>query len=120
MDAFHFAFARKITDYRIALPNSAGAIAGDEASRNVNEGRAFHPARKGDNVLRADHVGAQAALESGIESNVAGGVDDDVDIAGDGLSFFFRVPEVSFGNVTTSHDYFIVNKTLERAAIAFA
>ena len=49
--------------------------------------------RKRDDVLRADYIRAQTALERWIESDVAGGVDNDVDIVGDRLCFFFGVAE---------------------------
>src|SRR6185503_6068948 len=86
----------------------------------MDQRRPFHASRKGDNVLRADDVGTQAALESWIESYVAGGVDDDVDVVGDGLRFFFRVAKVCFGDITASDDYLVVDKTFERAAVKFA
>src|SRR5215213_8757494 len=79
----------------------------------------FHPARKSDDVLRADYVGAQAALERGIESYVAGGVDDDVDVAGNGLCFFLGVAEVWVGDVAAADYHLVVNKTFERTAITF-
>ena len=112
--------AREVAEHRIAFPNSAGTIARDEASRDMDQRRAFHPARKSDDVLRADDVRAQAALECGIESYVAGGVDDDVDIVGDGLCFFFAVAEVCLGDVAASDDDFVVDETFERAAVTFA
>ena len=49
----------------------------------MDQGGTFHPPRKGDNVLSADDVGAEAALECGIDSYVPGGVDDDVYVVGD-------------------------------------
>ena len=86
----------------------------------MDQRRTFHAARKGDDVLRADDVRAQAALERGIESNVAGGVDDDVDIVGDGLCFFFAVAEVRLGDVAASDDDLVADETFERAAVTFA
>src|SRR5689334_3256553 len=111
---------REVTDHRIVLPNGAGAIARDETSRDMNKRRTFHAARESDDVLRADDVRAQTAFEGGIESYVAGGVDDDVDVVGDRLGFFFAVAEVCLGDVTAFDDDLVVYKTLERAAVTFA
>ncbi len=86
----------------------------------MDHGRTFHPARKRDHVLRADDVRAQTAFESWIEGDVAGGVDDDVDVVGDGLGFFFAVTEVGLGDVAAPNDHFVVNKTFQRAAITLA
>src|ERR1041384_3684405 len=86
----------------------------------MDEGRTFHPAREGDDVLCSDYVRAQSALERGIESDIAGGVDDNVDVIRDGLCLFFGIAEVCLGDVATPNDYLIVDETFERAAITIA
>ncbi len=86
----------------------------------MDEGRALHAPRESDHVLRADDVRAQAAFECGIESYVAGGVDNDVDIVGDCLRFFFAVSEVCLGDVAAAHNDFVADETFERAAVSFA
>ena len=86
----------------------------------MDQRRPLHSFRESDHVLRADYVRAQAALECGIESDVAGGVDNDVDVVRDRLRFFFGVTEVCLGDVAAFDDDFVVNKTFERAAVAFA
>ena len=70
--------------------------------------------------MSADDVSAQAAFECGIEGYVAGGVDDDVDIVSDRLCFFFGIAKICFGNVTASDYDFVVDETLEGAAVTFA
>src|SRR5574338_834841 len=110
----------KVANNWIALPNRSGAIAGDETGRDVDQRRTFHAARERDDVLRTDDVRPQAAFEGRIESNVAGGIDDDVDIAGDGLCFFFAIAEVCLRDITAFDDHLIVYKPLERAAVTFA
>ncbi len=86
----------------------------------MDEGRTFHAAREGDDVLCSYYIRAQSALERGIESDVAGGVDDDVDVIGDGLCFFFGIAEVCLGDIAASNDHLVVNETFERAAITIA
>src|SRR6185436_7663890 len=86
----------------------------------MDQRRTFHAARKRDDVLRPDDVRAQAAFECGIESDVAGGVDDDVDIVGNCLRFFFAVTEVRLGDVAASNDDLIVYEAFERTAVTFA
>src|ERR1041385_5165070 len=85
----------------------------------MDQGGTFHPARKGDDVLCSDHVRAQTAFECGVESYVAGGVDDDVDVFGDSLCFFFGVAEVCLGDVAAFNNYLVVDETFERAAVTF-
>ncbi len=70
----------------------------------MDQRRTLHPSRKRDHVLRSDYVRAQATFECWIESYVAGGVDDDVDVVGDCLCFFFGVAEVGFSDVAASDD----------------
>src|SRR6185436_17845669 len=62
----------------------------------------------------------RSPLSSVIESYVAGGVDDDVDVAGDRLCFFFGIAKVCLGNVAAPNDYLIVDEPFERAAVTFA
>ena len=86
----------------------------------MDERRTFHPAREGDDVLCPDHVRAQSALECGIESYVAGGVDDDVDVVSNSLCFFFGIAEVCFRDIAAPDDYLVVDEAFERAAITIA
>src|SRR6185369_6145218 len=86
----------------------------------MDQGRTFHPAREGDDVLGSDYVRAQSAVERRIESDVAGGVNDDVDVVGDGLCLFFGITEVCLGDIAASNDDLVVDKTFERAAITIA
>jgi len=86
----------------------------------VDERRAFHAAREGDDVLCAYDIRAEPALESGIESYIAGGVDDDIDVAGDRLCLFFTVAEVWLGDVTAFDDDLVVYEAFESAAVKFA
>src|ERR1043165_707029 len=83
----------------------------------MDQGRTFHPPRERDDVLCADYIRAQSALESGIESYIAGGVDDDVDVFGDSLCFFFGIAEVCLRNIAASNNYLVVDETFKRAAI---
>src|SRR6185503_3245426 len=115
-----FVVPREVTEYRIALPNSAGTITRDETGRHMDQRGSLHPFRESDYVLRADYVGAEAAFECGVESDVTGGVDDDVDVVGNRLRFFFFVTEVGFGDVAAANDDLVVNKTLERTAVPLA
>ena len=86
----------------------------------MDQGGTFHPARERDHVLCADHIRAQAALEGGIEGYISRGVDNDVDIAGDGLRFLFGLAEVCLGDVAASDDNLVVDKAFEGAAVSFA
>ena len=70
--------------------------------------------------MRADHVGAQTAFQSRIESYVAGRVEDDVDVFGDRFGFLFREAEIVFRNVAADDGDFISNKIVERGAVTLA
>src|ERR1041384_3239320 len=112
--------AREVAEHRIAFPNGAGAIARYETGRDMDQRRAFHATRESDDVLRADDVRAQSAFERRIESYIAGGVDNDVNIVRDRLCFFLAVSEVCLGDVAAFDDDLVVYKTFERAAVTFA
>src|SRR6185369_9274120 len=86
----------------------------------MDERGAFHPARKSDDVLSTDDVRAQSALERRVESHIARRIDNDIDIVGDGLCFFFAVAEVGLSDVTAPDDHLIVDETFERAAVTLA
>ena len=45
--------AREVADDGLVLPDRAGAVAGDEAGRDVDQRRALHPLGERDDVLRA-------------------------------------------------------------------
>src|SRR5262249_20073105 len=92
----------------------------DEARRDVDQRRTFHPSRESDNVLCTDDIRAQSALERRIESHVTSRIDNDVNIIGDCLCFFLAVAEVRLGDVTASDDHLVINETLERATITLA
>ena len=47
------------------------------------------------------------AFECGIEGDVAGAVNNDIDILGDRLSFFFAISEVGLADVAARDDDFI-------------
>ena len=86
----------------------------------MNQRRPLHASRKGDHVLSADDVRAQRALERWVEGDVAGAVDDDVDIVGDSLGLFFGVAKIRFADVAAQHDNLVANETFQRAAVTFA
>ena len=86
----------------------------------MNQCRSFHAASKRYDVLRADYVCAEPAFKSWIECDVARGVDDDVDIVGDCLSFFFAIAKVGLADVTTPDYDLVANETLECVAVSIA
>src|SRR5581483_3232385 len=87
---------------------------------DVHQARPLHPFRESDHVLRADHVRAQGAFERRIESHVAGGVDDYVDVLGDAFCLFFGETEIGFGDIAANDGNFVAYEILEGGAIALA
>ena len=103
-------FAWKVTHDGIAFPDSALAISGDEARRNVHQGWPFHPSRESNHILRADNVRTQGTFKCGIERDVAGAVDDDVDVVGNSLSVIFGVAQIGIADISTQHGNLAANK----------
>ncbi len=60
------------------------------------------------------------AFERGVESDVAGAIEDNVDIVGDSLRLVLAVAEIRFGDVAAEDDNFVANESIQRAAVTFA
>jgi hypothetical protein len=80
----------------------------------VHKSRTLHAPRKGDHVLSADYVRAERALKSGIKRDVARTVDDDVDIVGNSLCFFFGVAEVRISDVAAQYHDLAADESVQR------
>src|SRR5688572_13484386 len=86
----------------------------------MHEARPLHAPGKRDDVLRADYVRAQSTFQSWIERDVAGRVENDIDILGDAFSFLFRKPQVVFSDVAADDRDLVANETVERRAVTLA
>src|SRR5512132_4459364 len=86
----------------------------------MNQSRALHPLGKCDNILRAHHVCPQRAFESGIESDVAGAVEDDIDVVGDSLRLLLAVAKIGLSDVAAKHLDLVANEPIQRASITLA
>ena len=120
MDATQFTAARKVIDYLVVLPDGTGPVAGHKARRDVNQRRSFHSLREGDHILCSDDVRAQSTLEGGIESNVSGRVDNDVNVVSEALGRFFCKSKVAFSDIAADHCYFVANEIVESGAVTLA
>ena len=111
--------AREIANHMVIFPNRTRAVARHKAGGDMHQRRPLHSLGEGDHVLRADYVRAQRRLQSGIESDVACRVDDDVDVFGDSLSLFFAEPEIGFGDVAADNRDFVADEIFKGSAVAF-
>src|SRR6185436_8575197 len=78
------------------------------------------PLGKGDYILGANYVSAQSTLQSGIEGDVAGAVDDDIDVVGDSLCFLVAIAEVDVANVSPQHCNLVANEPFKGGAVTLA
>src|SRR6185436_1846983 len=78
------------------------------------------PLGKGDYILGANYVSAQSTLQSGIEGDVAGAVDDDIDVVGDSLCFLVAIAEGDVANVSTQHRHLVATKPFKRGTVTLA
>src|SRR6267378_2156958 len=86
----------------------------------MDQRRPLHASSKGNNVLRSDNVRAQGTFECGIESDIAGAVNNHIEVVRYALGFFLAIAEVRIADIAPEHDYFVANKPLEGAPISFA
>src|SRR5262249_2381863 len=81
--------------------------------------RALHPSGEGNHILCADYIGPKCALECGIESYVAGAVDDYIDVVSHALRLFFCVSKILISDITTEHKDFLSNEAVQRISVPF-
>ena len=110
--------AREVTDDGIALHTAPDRLpATKQVETWTSAGRFIRSQRRSRFACRRRWCAGRRVW---VEGDVAGRVDDDVDVVGDRLSFFFAVTEVGLGDVTAFDDDFVVDETFERTAVAFA
>ncbi len=80
----------------------------------------LHALCKSDHVLSADYIRAQRTFKSGIEGDVSGTVNHDVDVFGNLLCLLVRVTQVCIADVTAEHYHSVTDETLQSTAIALA
>src|SRR5215831_20936708 len=80
----------------------------------------LHPFRESDHVLSSDHIGAQGAFQSRIESNIAGRIDNDVEVLGYAIRLLFSKAEIIIGNIAADDGHLVANEILERCSVSFA
>ncbi len=86
----------------------------------MNQTGPLHALGKRNHVLCAHDVRAQTAFQGWVESNVAGRVDNDVEVVGNALGFFVAETKVGFCDISTDDYDFIAYETIHRATIARA
>src|SRR5512132_2159541 len=111
---------RERAENGIIFPDRSGAITGDKTRRDMNQCRSLHSPRKGNHVLRADHIGPQRALESWIEGDVTGAIEDHVDVVRDSLCLFLGVAKIRLADIAAKYDHLVSNEPIQRTAVAFA
>ena len=116
----HLVLPREVAQHRFVFPDCTGTIACDETRRHVDQRGSLHAFCKRDNVFCPNYVGSKSTFQRGVESDVAGGIDNDVDIIGDRLCFFLGIAEIRFCDVTAPDDHLVLNETFECAAITLA
>src|SRR5688572_14768356 len=86
----------------------------------MNQRRALHAPGKRDDILRAHHVGPERAFQCGIESDVAGAVENNIDIVGNSLRLLLAVAEIRFSDIAAKHHDLVANEAVQSAAITLA
>src|SRR5262249_28383435 len=80
----------------------------------------LHSLHKRDDVLGADDVRPQSALQRRIERHVTRRVDYDIDVAGNSLGLFLSEAEIIFSNVTADDGDFVANEFVKSRAVSVA
>src|ERR1044072_4825297 len=79
----------------------------------------LHSLGERNDVLRPHDIRAQRALQSRVESYIAGRIDNDVDVFRYALSFFFSESEIGLGDVAAHNRNLIADEVVEGGAVTF-